>query len=379
MGPPSVQQSQPTVQYSQAPGHIGQPQIQSGQPIFQSTWLSGPSGQPVVVQRQPQPQQVQLAGQLGQPQYQLGQPFGQITQTTGHLSGAAQSGTQMVFISQAQPGFGPQAGLQTPSGFQVQGGIQYPSVYQTLLVPQTLFGFQLPYNYQQPQGPTSFAPYQNYQQLQVSPYQNYQQSYVAAAGHFGNQWNAGGQNQSPYGKNPMGPNPSGQSQWGQPPTGWNPGTPSYSQPQMPFNPQVPFFMTLELPDVSKLTNDPIFHHPYWPPVPSKIPGDCPKFEGRANEDPQTHVMTYHLWCSSNSWLDDSIRLRLFQRTLTGSTAKWYIGLPRGSFQDFYSLAMAFLTHFQLPIRCETGIHLLTSLKQTTATHISDHIHEWRWR
>jgi len=41
--------------------------------------------------------------------------------------------------------------------------------------------------------------------------------------------------------------------------------------------------------------------------------------------------------------------------------------------------MAFLTHFQLPIRYETGTHLLTSLKQDTATHISDHIHEWRWR
>ena len=41
--------------------------------------------------------------------------------------------------------------------------------------------------------------------------------------------------------------------------------------------------------------------------------------------------------------------------------------------------MAFLAHFQLPIRYETGTHLLTSLKQDTATHISDHIHEWRRR
>jgi len=73
-------------------------------------------------------------------------------------------------------------------------------------------------------------------------------------------------------------------------------------------------------------------------------------------------MTYHLWCSSNSWLDYSIRLRLFQRNLTGFAAKWYIELARGSFQDFNSLAMAFLTHFQLPIRYETGTHLLTSLK-----------------
>ena len=80
---------------------------------------------------------------------------------------------------------------------------------------------------------------------------------------------------------------------------------------MPFNPQLLFLATLELPDVSKLTNDPILHNPYWPSVPIKIPGDCPKFEGKAGEDPQAHVMTYHLWCSSNSWVDDSIRLCIF--------------------------------------------------------------------
>lgn len=148
---------------------------------------------------------------------------------------------------------------------------------------------------------------------------------------------------------------------------------------MSFNPQLPFLATLELPDVSKLKNDPILHDPQWPPVPTKIPSDCPKFDGKAGEDPQAHVMMYHLWSSSNSWLDDSIRLRLFQRTLTGSAAKWYIELSRASFHDFNSLAMAFLNHFQLPIRYETGTHLLTSLKQSTATHISDHIHEWRRR
>jgi hypothetical protein len=41
--------------------------------------------------------------------------------------------------------------------------------------------------------------------------------------------------------------------------------------------------------------------------------------------------------------------------------------------------MSFLTHFQLPIRYETGTELLTSLCQTTSVHISDHIHEWRRR
>lgn len=154
--------------------------------------------------------------------------------------------------------------------------------------------------------------------------------------------------------------------------------PAY-QPPMPFNTQLPFLATLELPDVSRLTNDPILHSLYWPLMLSKILSDCPKFDGKAKEDPQAHVMTYHLWCSLNSYMDDSIHLRLFQQTLMGTATKWYIELPRSTFHDFNLLAMAFLTHFQLPVRYETGTYFLTSLKQYTAMHISDHIHERRRR
>jgi hypothetical protein len=41
--------------------------------------------------------------------------------------------------------------------------------------------------------------------------------------------------------------------------------------------------------------------------------------------------------------------------------------------------MDFLTHYQLPIRYDTGTEILTSFKKTKGTHISDHIHEWRRR
>lgn len=112
----------------------------------------------------------------------------------------------------------------------------------------------------------------------------------------------------------------------------------------------------------RLAHDPILHSPYWPLVPTKILGDCLKFEGNSREEPQAHVMTYHLWFSSNTWVEDSVRLCFFQRTLTGAAVKWYIKLPRGAYQDFNSLEMAFLIHFQLPIRYETGTHLLTYLK-----------------
>ena len=129
--------------------------------------------------------------------------------------------------------------------------------------------------------------------------------------------------------------------------------------------------------MSKLTNDPIRHHFALAPVSVKIPINIPKFDGKTGEDPANNITTYHLWCVSNSSLDDSIKLQLFPKTLTSNAAKWFIELPSASFFDFQSLAIAFLTHFQLPIRYETGIELLTSLRQNTTTHISNHIHEWR--
>jgi hypothetical protein len=91
-------------------------------------------------------------------------------------------------------------------------------------------------------------------------------------------------------------------------------------------PKISFLATLNLPNLPKLINDPIRHSLVWPPIPTRLPSDIPKFEGKANEDPNTCIMTFHLWCSSNSLMDDSIRLRLFQRTLMGAATKWYIEL-----------------------------------------------------
>jgi len=49
----------------------------------------------------------------------------------------------------------------------------------------------------------------------------------------------------------------------------------------------------------------------------------------------------------------------------------------GAHSTFESLAKAFLSFFQLPIRHDTGFEIMSECKQNTATHISDHIHEWR--
>ena len=104
----------------------------------------------------------------------------------------------------------------------------------------------------------------------------------------------------------------------------------------------------------------------------------PSLKEKAGECPQNHIMTFHLWCLSNNIVDDSIRLRLFQCTLTGAAAKWYIELPQAKYPDFNSLAFMFLQYFQLPIRYDEGVEILLYCHQSTTTHITDHIHEWWW-
>jgi hypothetical protein len=89
-----------------------------------------------------------------------------------------------------------------------------------------------------------------------------------------------------------------------------------------------------LTNLYKLMNDPMCHDPMWTLIPTKLPSDIPKFEGKTGEDPGDHVTTFHIWFSSNSLNDDYIRLKLFQRILTGVAAKWYIELPRGTYKNF---------------------------------------------
>jgi hypothetical protein len=141
-------------------------------------------------------------------------------------------------------------------------------------------------------------------------------------------------------------------------------------------PRLPFLATLNLPELSKLMNDPVCHDITWPPIPTKLPSDILKFEGKNGEDPGDHVTTFHLWCSSNSLNDDSIWLRLFQRILTGVVAKWYIELPRGAYETFSHMVLVFLNHFQLSVHYDVDLELFSTLCQDKATHILDHIQEW---
>jgi hypothetical protein len=109
---------------------------------------------------------------------------------------------------------------------------------------------------------------------------------------------------SPHMKNPYTGQGHGfyQNPGQQPNFSWQPGvsqTPGPFFPGYQQQPKLPFLVTLHLPDLSRLLNDPICHDPRWPPMPTKLPSDIPKFEAKPNKDLGDHVTTFHLLCSSN--------------------------------------------------------------------------------
>jgi hypothetical protein len=87
------------------------------------------------------------------------------------------------------------------------------------------------------------------------------------------------------------------------PTGYNyPPQPIYVPTSVPIphqyhpqvNRQLSFLATLDIPDLSILTNNIILHSPFWPVIPAKLPSDILKFDGKPSEDPNKNVMTFHL-------------------------------------------------------------------------------------
>jgi hypothetical protein len=142
---------------------------------------------------------------------------------------------------------------------------------------------------------------------------------------------------------------------------------------------MPYLASLDILDLTKITNNPILHDPTWPNMPTNLPSDIPKFEGKPGEDPTNHIMSFHLWCSSNSIMEYYVHLRLFQITLTGPSVKWYVDKKVGSHSTFESFVKVFLSFFQIQECHDTGLEILSEFRQTSVIHIVDHIHECQRR
>ena len=71
--------------------------------------------------------------------------------------------------------------------------------------------------------------------------------------------------------------------------GESPSNPQTGTFSATVRPKLPFLETLNFLDLSKITNDLVRHNSSWPPIPTKLPSDIPKFKGKVGDDPGVHV------------------------------------------------------------------------------------------
>lgn len=88
---------------------------------------------------------------------------------------------------------------------------------------------------------------------------------------------------------------------------------------------------------------------------TNLPSNIPNFQGQVEKDPSNHIMSLHIWHSSNNIIEDSVHLCLFQQTLMGPVARWYVNEPNVTYGTFEGIMKAFLLFLQLPLRHDIGL------------------------
>lgn len=77
-----------------------------------------------------------------------------------------------------------------------------------------------------------------------------------------------------------------------------------------------------------------------------------KFRGKS--DPITHVKEFYMYYQEVAY-NDMFLLRLFPKSLAGSTLEWFCRIPQGTIKTFAKLSEAFVSHYTHLIETELSV------------------------
>ncbi|XP_042415221.1 uncharacterized protein LOC122004394 [Zingiber officinale] len=84
-----------------------------------------------------------------------------------------------------------------------------------------------------------------------------------------------------------------------------------------------------------------------------------------SKDPEDHLRKFRNAVVLHQY-SDSVKCRVFLNTMSGSTQKWFDGLPHGSITCFQDFKTSFLRHFASSRKYQKMDHYLFALKQGSA-------------
>lgn len=113
---------------------------------------------------------------------------------------------------------------------------------------------------------------------------------------------------------------------------------------------------------------------YMPPFPRGF--ETPKFEKyRGKGDPRDHVREFHSACLEVTY-EDTYLMRLFPKSLGGTTTSWFSRLP-GGIRTFEELIQKFLSHYSYNIERDITMADLCNTKQKPGELFSVFLQRWR--
>ncbi|XP_042380277.1 uncharacterized protein LOC121972697 [Zingiber officinale] len=91
-----------------------------------------------------------------------------------------------------------------------------------------------------------------------------------------------------------------------------------------------------------------------------------------SKDPEDHLHKFRNAALLHQY-SDVVKCRVFLNTLSGSTQKWFDGLPHGSIIYFQDFKTTFLHHFASSMKYQKTDHCLFALKQGPAEPLRSYI------
>lgn len=74
--------------------------------------------------------------------------------------------------------------------------------------------------------------------------------------------------------------------------------------------------------------------------------NIPTFHGLTPEDPDAFLFEFDVVCRGYDYTIDSQKLKLFPSTLKGAALCWFMGLGRGTINDWEQMKTSFLKKYQ---------------------------------
>ena len=103
------------------------------------------------------------------------------------------------------------------------------------------------------------------------------------------------------------------------------------------------------------------------------PSSLPNFYGKINEDPDTFLFEFNIFCRSYNYIQYAHKLKLFPTTLKDSSLRWFMGLGESTIKTWDDMKTSFLRKYQEYCKPKDSWHDIFKIQQLEDDVLKDYL------